>query len=116
MAGGDDHEPSRAAAVAQPAKGLVVARAGQLWVSDITYIRVGELLLPDTTTDAYSHQVVGHNFGACMDAAFCLVALQMALPSRCRPELELVHHSDRGLQYCSKLYTDLLKGNASPSA
>ena len=97
------------------AKGLVVARAGQLWVSDITYIRVGDgfcyLIL---ITDAYSHQVVGHNFGACMDAAFCLVALQMALssrpaPSGCRPELELVHHSDRGLQYCSKLYTDLLK-------
>lgn len=92
------------------AKGLVPARAGQLWVSDITYIRVGDgfryLIL---VTDAYSHQVVGHNFGACMDAAFCLVALEMALSSRCRPELELVHHSDRGLQYCSKLYTDMLK-------
>lgn len=92
------------------AKGLVVARAGQLWVSDITYIRVGDgfcyLIL---ITDAYSHQVVGHNFGACMDAAFCLVALQRALSSRRSPELELVHHSDRGLQYCSKLYTDVLK-------
>ncbi len=49
-----------------------------------------------------------------MDAAFCLVALKMALSSRpaplgCRPEPELVHHSDRGLQYCSKLYTDMLK-------
>lgn len=92
------------------AKALEVKQAGQLWVSDITYIRVGEgfcyLIL---ITDAYSHQVVGHNFGACMDAAFCLVALKMALSSRCRPELELVHHSDRGLQYCSKLYTDMLK-------
>jgi putative transposase len=94
------------------AKGLSVSGAGQLWVSDITYIRVGEgFCYPILVTDAYSHQVVGHNFGACMDAAFCLVALQMALSSRCRPEQEgLVHHSDRGLQYCSKLYTDMLKG------
>ena len=95
------------------AKGLEVSRAGQLWVSDITYIRVGEgfcyLIL---ITDAYSHQVVGHNFGDCMDAAFCVEALKMALASRQCPELELVHHSDRGLQYCSKLYTDMLKGEA----
>lgn len=68
------------------AKGLEVSRAGQLWVSDITYIRAGEgfcyLIL---ITDAYSHQVVGHNFGDCMDAAFCLVALKMALSSRPPP-------------------------------
>jgi transposase InsO family protein len=92
------------------AKGLVVARAGQLWVSDITYIRVGDgfcyLIL---ITDAYSHQVVGWNFGTCMDAAFCIEALKMALASRHRPHQGLVHHSDRGLQYCSKLYTDMLK-------
>jgi putative transposase len=93
------------------AKGLAVARAGQLWVSDITYIRVGDgfcyLIL---ITDAYSHQVVGWNFGHSMDAAFCVEALQTALASRQCPELELVHHSDRGLQYCSRLYTDMLKG------
>lgn len=93
------------------AKALQAVRPEQLWVSDITYIRVGEgfcyLIL---ITDAYSHQVVGWNFGTCMDAAFCLVALRMSLSSRCRPERELVHHSDRGLQYCSKLYTDMLRG------
>ena len=53
------------------AKAILAERAGRLWVSDITYIRVGDgfcyLIL---ITDAYSHQVVGHNFGACMDAAF----------------------------------------------
>ena len=93
------------------AKAILAERAGRLWVSDITYIRVGDgfcyLIL---ITDAYSHQVVGHNFGACMDAAFCLVALEMALASRQDPAGELVHHSDRGLQYCSKLYTGMLKG------
>ncbi len=89
---------------------LQVVQAEQLWVSDITYIRVGEgfcyLIL---ITDAYSHQVVGWNFGYSMDAAFCLEALQMALASRQYPQRELMHHSDRGLQYCSKLYTDALK-------
>ena len=97
------------------AKALRPERAGQLWVSDITYIRVGDgfcyLIL---ITDAYSHQVVGWNFGHSMDAAFCVEALKMALASRPAPLgqcplLELVHHSDRGLQYCSKLYTDTLK-------
>jgi putative transposase len=89
---------------------LQVVQAEQLWVSDITYIRVGEgfcyLIL---ITDAYSHQVVGWNFGHSMDAAFCVKALQTALASRQYPERELMHHSDRGLQYCSKLYTDVLK-------
>lgn len=92
------------------AKALQVERAEQLWASDITYIRVGEgfcyLIL---ITDAYSHQVVGWNFGTGMDAAFCVEALKMALASRLYPERALVHHSDRGLQYCSRLYTDLLK-------
>lgn len=92
------------------AKELQVVQAEQLWVSDITYIRVGEgfwyLIL---ITDAYSRQVVGWNFGPCMDAAFCLEALQLALACRQYPERKLMHHSDRGLQYCSKLYTDALK-------
>ncbi len=94
------------------AKELQVVHAEQLWVSDITYIRVGEgfcyLIL---VMDAYSHQVVGWNFGLVMDAAFCVEALKMALASRQYPERKLMHHSDRGLQYCSRLYTDLLKTN-----
>ena len=100
------------------AKALPVVRPGQLWVSDITYVRVGDgfcyLIL---ITDAYSHQVVGWNFGSSMDAAFCLEALKMALAHRPAAlghgtEGELVHHSDRGLQYCSKLYTDMLRGES----
>jgi transposase InsO family protein len=92
------------------AKGLEVYQAEQLWVSDITYIRVGEgfcyLIL---ITDAYSHQIVGHNFGHSMDTAFCLKALQMALAGRQYPERTLMHHSDRGLQYCSQAYTGQLQ-------
>lgn len=92
------------------AKGLKVERAEQLWVSDITYIRAGEnfcyLIL---ITDAYSHKIVGFNFGKNMDAAFCVEALNMALAGRRCPDRALMHHSDRGLQYCSKAYVEVLQ-------
>jgi transposase InsO family protein len=92
------------------AKEQVVDKAEQLWVSDITYIRVGEgfcyLIL---ITDAYSHKIVGYNFGTSMDTAFCMEALQMALSGRQYPKRKLMHHSDRGLQYCSVAYTGKLK-------
>lgn len=92
------------------AKGLEVKQAEQLWVSDITYIRVGEnfcyLIL---ITDAYSHKIVGFNFGKNMDAAFCAEALNTALAGRRRPDRALMHHSDRGLQYCSKAYVEALQ-------
>ena len=91
------------------AKDLLIDRAEQLWVSDITYLDVENthcyLIL---ITDAYSRKVVGYNFGRNMDTAFCLVALQNALNGRLFPERELMHHSDRGLQYCSKKYTETL--------
>jgi transposase InsO family protein len=91
-------------------KGLQVEQAEQLWVSDITYIRVGEgfcyLIL---ITDAYSRRIMGWNFGQSMDTSFCVEALKMALGSRQYPERELMHHSDRGMQYCSRLYTETLK-------
>lgn len=91
------------------AKGMLVEQSEQLWVSDITYVRVGDgfgyLIL---ITDAYSHKVVGWAFGPRMDALFCLKALKSALESRQYPDRALTHHSDRGLQYCSAAYTDQL--------
>ncbi|MEK7257504.1 MAG: IS3 family transposase [Bacteroidota bacterium] len=94
------------------AKALEVEQAEQLWVSDITYIRVGEtfcyLIL---ITDAYSHQVVGYHFSEMMDATTCVLALNMALAGRRYPARPLMHHSDRGLQYCSKAYVEVLKNN-----
>lgn len=96
------------------AKALEVEQAEQLWVSDITYIRVGEgfcyLIL---ITDAYSHQVVGYRFSQSMDAAMCVLALKMALAGRRYPARPLMHHSDRGLQYCSKAYVEVLKNNST---
>jgi len=92
--------------------GLQVEQSERVWVSDITYIRVEQgfyyLIL---ITDAYSRKIVGYNFADTMDAAFCVQALQNALAQRDYPERELIHHSDRGIQYCSKKYTEVLLQN-----
>lgn len=91
------------------AKDLEIDRSEQLWVSDITYLSVESthcyLIL---ITDAYSRKVVGYNFGRNMDTAFCIKALENALCERCFPERALMHHSDRGVQYCSKAYVKTL--------
>ena len=91
-------------------KALQIDRSEQLWVSDITYLSVagghGYLIL---ITDAYSRKVVGYNFGKRMDTAFCLVALEQALVHRRYLERQLMHHSDRGVQYCSKAYVARLE-------
>ena len=93
--------------------GLQVEQSERIWVSDITYIRVGQgfyyLIL---ITDAYSRKIVGYNFANTMDAAFCVQTLQNALAQRDYPERELIHHSDRGIQYCSKKYTEVLLQNS----
>jgi transposase InsO family protein len=91
------------------AKALSIDRAEQLWVSDITYLSVANthcyLIL---ITDAYSRKVVDCNFGRNMDTDFCIKALENALGDRCFAERELMHHSDRGMQYCSKAYIEML--------
>lgn len=85
-------------------------RANQLWVSDITYIKVGQKWnYVIFITDAYSHKVVGYHVHDRPTAAFCLKALEIALcqwEDRTQP---LIHHSDRGIQYCAALYTERLK-------
>jgi putative transposase len=90
-------------------KGLEVARPEQLWVSDMTYIRVnnqwGYLSL---ITDAFSRKIMGYCFRADMLAIGCIDALQMALDNRSYSGQSLIHHSDRGSQYCSKDYVELL--------
>lgn len=93
-------------------KGLKIDRAEQLWVSDITYLSVeGAHCYLILITDAYSRKVVGYNFGRNMDTAFCIKALQNALINRLFPERNLMHHSDRGLQYCSKAYVEVLENH-----
>lgn len=89
---------------------LVLNGPEQLWVSDMTYIRIqnqwGYLSL---ITDAYSRKIMGYCLRNDMLAEGCISALQMALTNRSYQEQTLIHHSDRGCQYCSKAYVDVLK-------
>ncbi len=91
---------------------VVISRPEQVWVSDITFIRMnnqwGYLSM---VTDAYSRKIMGYAFRSDMLAEGCADALKMALQNRQYKEHELTHHSDRGSQYCSKEYTGLLNDN-----
>ena len=89
----------------------------QLWVSDITYLSTQEeSIYLHLVSDAYSKQIMGHTVSRDLKAESTLKALQMALKRRIYQNRELLHHSDRGLQYCSKLYVDeLLRNNCKIS-
>jgi transposase InsO family protein len=92
-------------------KNIKLTRPEQVWVADITYLDTAENgnAYLHLVTDAYSKQIMGYELCNNMEATSTLKALQMAVKSRKYKELPLIHHSDRGLQYCSKLYTDYLK-------
>jgi transposase InsO family protein len=84
----------------------------QLWVSDITYVPCGrQHLYLSLVTDAYSHKIMGYHIADTLEAIHCKKALQMALDGRLYPSHKLIHHSDRGIQYCSSSYTELLMQN-----
>ena len=85
-------------------EGLIPERPEQLWVADITYLatRSGEAYL-SLVTDAYSRKIVGYHLGKDMKAYTVKQAFLKALKER-RTTGELVHHSDRGVQYCSSEY------------
>ncbi len=88
---------------------MIPLNPNALWVSDITYIQVGGLWnYVIFITDAYSHKVVGYNVDDHMTAQFCEVALDQALSQWQERSKPLIHHSDRGLQYCSAVYTEKL--------
>ena len=92
-------------------KGFVPTRANQLWVSDITYIDLeGGCCYLHLVTDAYSHKIVGWCLAGSLAAVFTLKALRMAIEQACGDDLSgLIHHSDRGVQYCCGLYVDELQ-------
>src|SRR5678809_881907 len=90
---------------------MVLTGIDQLWVADITYIRLEtEFVYLAVVLDAYSRRVIGWALGRTLETELPLAALQMALALR-NPAPGLVHHSDRGVQYASQEYTDLLKGS-----
>jgi len=81
----------------------------QLWVADITYIRLRrEFVYLAVILDAYSRRCIGWALEPYLEAELALEALRMALATR-KVEAGLVHHSDRGVQYASLAYTELLK-------
>jgi hypothetical protein len=90
-------------------KNMTVTHPNQVWVSDITYIRtVSGFCYLALITDMYSRKIVGYDMSDSLELAGCLRALQKALKAA-RPATRLVHHSDRGFQYCSNQYVDQLK-------
>jgi putative transposase len=93
------------------AREMVLTDVDQLWVADITYIRLREeFVFLAVILDAYSRRVIGWALDRTIEDDLILRALRMALAQRVI-ESGLVHHSDRGSQYASGEYTDLLKEN-----
>ena len=90
---------------------MVLTERNQLWVADITYIRLEvEFVFLAVVLDAFSRRVIGWALDRTLEDELAIAALQMALRRRA-PAPGLVHHSDRGSQYASKDYTDLLKAH-----
>jgi len=91
------------------AREITPSAVNQLWVADITYIRLRiEFVYLAVVLDAFSRRVIGWALGRTLEAELAASALRMALNQR-QPAAGLVHHSDRGVQYASREYTDLLK-------
>lgn len=94
-------------------RGFKPTGPNQLWVSDITYIDTedGTCYL-SIITDAYSHKIVGWSLGETLEAKYPIQALEEALRGLTSIErLQLIHHSDRGVQYCCHKYVDILQEN-----
>jgi len=93
-------------------EGLDIKAPEQAWVSDITYIRTKNgFLYLSLITDAFSKRIMGFELADNLRAESSIKALKMALDKRKYPNRELIHHSDRGLQYCTPAYTNMLLDN-----
>jgi putative transposase len=93
-------------------KGMVISRLNQVWLSDITYIRIrtGFVYLA-AILDAFSRKVIGYAVSGALDTTLTLQALRMAIARR-QPGTGIIHHSDQGVQYASTEYVDeLLRHN-----
>jgi transposase InsO family protein len=86
----------------------IITQAGQLWVSDITYIRVAnKFAYLSIITDAYSHKIVGYKLHPTLHSQGAIDALVMA-SNDVKKTSQLVHHSDRGTQYCCNEYVEMI--------
>ena len=96
--------------VSNLARGMVPSGLDQLWVADITYIRLQEeFVYLAIVLDAFSRRVVGWALETHLEASLAIAALSMALEARRPTPGSLIHHSDRGMQYACGDYTELLQ-------
>ena len=92
-------------------KDVKITRPNQVWVSDITYIRtVKGFCYLALITDMYSRKIVGYDLSDSLELNGCVRALKKAL-YQAKNTKGLIHHSDRGIQYCSNVYTLILQRN-----
>ncbi len=90
-------------------KDVKVIRSNQVWVSDITYIRtIKGFCYLALITDVHSRKIVGYDLSDSLELKGCVRALNKAI-YQAKDINELIHHSDRGIQYCSNVYTQILK-------
>ena len=93
-------------------KGFIPEQAHQLWVSDITYIETMEgFVYLNLVTDAYSRKIVGWDIGDTLEAKYTVNALQMGIKQLPKKTRNVIHHSDRGVQYCCGEYVKILTKN-----
>ncbi|MDD5571735.1 MAG: IS3 family transposase [Bacteroidales bacterium] len=93
-------------------KDKVIREPEEVWVGDITYIDTEEgYHYLSLITDYYSKQILGYHLSDNLKTEGALKALEMAISSRIYPKRQLIHHSDRGFQYCSYEYTGTLTEN-----
>ena len=92
-------------------KDLVVERINQVWVSDITYIRIGvrRFAYLFIVMDLYSRNIIGYRFGYSLETRWGVEALESAIKRAGRKVEGVIHHSDHGIQYMSKEYTELIE-------
>jgi transposase InsO family protein len=90
-------------------RGLVATGLDQIWVADITYVRLaGQFVYLAVVLDAFSRRIVGWALADHLEASLAIEALDMALAAR-NPPPGLIHHSDRGVQYACAAYADRLE-------
>jgi transposase InsO family protein len=95
-------------------KELKLKSIEQLWVSDITYLSIKNgFVYLSLVTDAYSRKIMGHHVSQRLKAQGCVAALNKAIRSLRggKQNRNLIHHSDRGIQYCCESYVTILQEN-----
>ena len=92
---------------------MKITGINQLWASDITYYKLTKkFVYLSFVTDAYSHKIIGYHIAESLETIHSLKALQMAIDGSDLPtQNKIIHHSDRGIQYCSQEYVNLLENN-----